>query len=263
MSKCKVIFLGSRDLGYKTLKWLIEDSRFDVVGVCLYPNNGKRFWETDPRELSQQFGIPERSEEDLEKIEFDIGISVNYHKVIKESTLKLANRGFWNIHHSYNLRLRGRNITTHAILRSNIDNIHYHGTTLHKMVTELDAGPIAASQAIPIYPSDTAYSLFLRVNELAFSLFTEWIPRIAFEEVYPYAPPTKGVMMFKAHDLPSRELFPTLTDAEIYDKIRAFDFPGQEPAYIYKDGKKIEVVIYRRDQYQNEIIIGNKKMYTE
>lgn len=262
MAKCKVLFLGSRDLGYQTLKWLIEDHRFDVVGVCLSPNTGKESWETDPRELSKQFAIPEKSEEDLEELEFDIGISVNYHKVIKESTLKLAHRGFWNIHHSYNLRLRGRNTNTHAILRSSTDNIYYHGTTIHKMVAELDAGPIVASQATPIYPTDTAYTLFLRLNELAFSLFKEWIPRIAFEEVYPYAPPTKGVMMFKAADLPSRELYPTLTNDEIYDKVRAFDFPGHEPAYFYKDGKKVELVIYKRDNYQKEITIANRKMYT-
>jgi methionyl-tRNA formyltransferase len=262
MNKSRVVFLGSRDLGYQTLKWLIQDNRFDVVGVCLYPKNGERFWRDDPRELAQKFSIPEKTEKDLERIDFDLGVSVNYHRIINENTLKLARRGFWNIHHSYNLRLRGRNITTHAILRSKEDNIYYHGTTLHKMVATLDSGPIVASQATPVYPNDTAFSLFLRVNEIAYTLFKEWIPRIAFQEVHSYCPPNSGVLMFKAADLPSREVLPSLTEEELYDKVRAFDYPGQEPAYINKDGKKQDLVIYRRDKYQIEINLGNRIYYT-
>jgi methionyl-tRNA formyltransferase len=88
-------------------------------------------------------------------------------KYCAKKFLECAPKGFWNIHHSYNLRLRGRNITTHAIIRSKIDNIYYHGTTIHKMVPQLDAGPIVASEAIEICTNDTAYTLFNKVNKIA------------------------------------------------------------------------------------------------
>ena len=73
-------------------------------------------------------------------LEVDMGLSVNYHRIIDEEILRHCTKGFYNVHHSYNLRLRGRNITTHAILNTVTENIFYHGSTLHLMAPELDSG---------------------------------------------------------------------------------------------------------------------------
>jgi len=54
---------------------------------------------------------------------FDLGISVNYWKIIREPLLSCPVLGFVNVHHSYNLRFRGRNCTTHAIIRARKDNV--------------------------------------------------------------------------------------------------------------------------------------------
>lgn len=260
--KSRIVFLGSRDLGYKALKSLIEDDRFMIVGVGVGPDSEYRNSENDLNSLIKKYKLNIINESDLDNTDFEVGISVNYHKIIKKSVLDLASRGFWNIHHSYNLRLRGRNITTHAILNSKKDQIYYHGTSLHQMVPELDSGPIVASRSVKIESDDTAYTLFTKVDKIALELFKEWIPRIAFEKVYPYDAPNEGVRMFRAKDLPSKEIPRNLTDDEIYDYVRAFDFPGHEPAFMYADGEKVELVVNERENYRKKRIIANKTMFT-
>lgn len=261
--KKHVVFLGDRELGYKSLKWLLEDDRFVIAGLIWVDTPKYSHLKEEVITLAQKYKLELIDESELVNIKFDVGISVNYNKIIDESVLKLASCGFWNMHHSYNLRLRGRNITTHAILNSNKQNIYYHGTTLHKMVPKLDSGGIVASQAVKINSSDTSYTLFKKVDEIAFDLFKEWIPRIAFETVFTYNPPNEGVLIFRDKDLPSKEIPMNLTDDQKYDYVRAFDFPGYDPAYTYISGEKIELVIKERDNYDERIRFGNKDMFTK
>lgn len=262
MEKSRIVFLGSRDLGYRALKWLLEDGRFIVLGVSFALDLSDRFSEKRLLSLVEEYQLNVISQGEIKDIEFDIGISVNHHKVLGKSILELAPRGFWNIHHSYNLRLKGRNITTHAILNAKAEHIQYHGTSLHLMVPELDSGGIAASSSVKIEEEDTAYSLFMKVDDAAFELFKEWIPRIAFEKVYPYEPPNEGIMIFKDKDLPSKEVPNNLLDNDKYDYVRAFDFPKYEPAYIIENGKKIELVVKERENYRKKIIFANRGMFT-
>lgn len=261
--KKRVVFLGDRELGYKSLKWLLEDGRFVIVGLVWVSTPKYSYLKEEVIDLARKYKLDIIDESELANIEFDIGVSVNYNKIIDESILKLALCGFWNIHHSYNLRLRGRNITTHAILNSHKEHIYYHGTTLHKMVPQLDSGGIVASQAVKIDSSDTAYTLFKKVDEIAFDLFKEWIPRIAFETIFTYNPPNEGVLMFRDKDLPSKEIPKNLTDDQKYDYVRAFDFPGYDPAYTCINGEKIELVVNERENYNKRIRFANKDMFTK
>lgn len=185
---------------------------------------------------------------------FDIGLSVNYNQIIPESILQHCKKGFYNIHHSYNMRLRGRNITTHAILNASKDKMFYHVTTLHKMVAKLDAGPIVASRSCTIESSDTAFSLFCKVDGLAYEMIKEWIPRIALQHVELYDAPERGVRYFSNKDLPSREIDIDMSGEDIYDLVRAFDFPGYAPAYMILNDRKVDLVVDKREKY-------NKKIY--
>ncbi|MHA1410724.1 MAG: formyltransferase family protein, partial [Candidatus Odinarchaeia archaeon] len=214
------------------------------------------------RRLIIEYDIKNVDISELYNFNFKIGISVNYNKIISEDVIKLAALRFWNIHHSYNLRLRGRNITTHAILATVKDNIYYHGTTLHQIVPKLDAGPIVASKSTPIYDIDTAYSLFSRLDDIAYELIYNWLPRISFEKVYLYQPPKEGIKYFKKVDLPSKEIPQNISDREFYDYVRAFDFIGHSPAYTILDDKKVELVLFERGDYVFPIKLRGKIFYT-
>lgn len=257
--RVRVLYCASRQLGYQVLRWLVDNShRFEIAAVCLSKSNAPITFNTEIRAFLNEHHIPEKRLCEIGDLEYEIGLSVNYDRIIEKEYLDRAAKGFWNLHHSYNMRLRGRNITTHAILTAKDTNIYYHGTSLHRMIPALDAGPIVASKATTIQDEDTAYTLFCRVDNLAYELITEWFPRICFETVYSYEAPREGVVMYKSKELASREILDIYDDEKAYDFIRAFDFPGFEPAYqsINKGGtsiKKLYVVNPRADFVHTEM----------
>ena len=264
MNKVRIAFAGGRELGIKTLEWLCEQPWADVVTVCTLSETFDPKYYAPMSHLLEKYSIKTCDIDGLKNISFELGLSVNYNKIISPDILDIPSKGFYNVHHSYNLRLKGRNITTHAILCSRYDNIYYHGTTLHKMVPELDAGPIVASYSCPILPDDTAECLFKRVDDLAFDMLKEWLPRVATQTVYCYQPPQEGWHSFKNKDLPSKEAtIDDLSSDGLWDLVRAFDFTGYEPFCIIKEHERIPLVIKRRGEYEREINLLGRVFYTK
>lgn len=234
------------------------------MAVCPIPEEYDSDCAAEMRQVICENRLRECTIKEIIKETVDLGLSVNYHRIIPDDILKQCKKGFYNVHHSYNLRLKGRNITTHAILNSRKEGIYYHGTTLHKMVPELDAGPIVVSYACDINDEDTAYTLFQKVDKLALEMIKEWFPRIALQKVYLYPAPKEGTHSYKEKDLPSKEIPVNLLSAEeIYDYVRAFDFIGKEPAYIINDGVKNRIVLRERDSYRKEIEIKGFHYYSD
>ena len=263
MKRIKIAYGGGRSLEVQVLQWLSSQEEFEVVAVCPVP------YDDDPEYNGQLMSVINANNytvcdvQGLLEYDIDIGLSVNYHRIIKEDILRHCHKGFYNIHHSYNLRLRGRNITTHAILNTLDENIFYHGTTLHMMVPELDAGGIIASCSISIEETDTAYSLFRKTDEMAFQMIKEWLPRIAFETVFPYEPPKGRVHSYRNFELPERRVEESMSLERVDAYIRAFDYPGKEPAFILKGDKRIHLVYNARDQYQKKFEALGKTYYKE
>lgn len=266
MQRVRVLYCASRRLGYQILRWLVDNShQFEIAAVCLSESNAPITYNTEIRAFLIEHNISEIRLCEIGDLEYEVGLSVNYDRIIEKDYLDRAAKGFWNLHHSYNMRLRGRNITTYAILTAKDTNIYYHGTSLHRMIPALDAGPIVASKATTIRDEDSAYTLFCRVDDLAYELITEWFPRICFETVYPYEAPYDGVMMYKSKELVSREILDIYDDEKVYDIIRAFDFPGFEPAYqnINQGGVVIkkQYVINSREDFVHTEMKGKYRVY--
>ena len=233
--KTRVAFLGSRPLGKAVLQFLLSQSDVDVIGMLVRSRTPGDYWKEDPRDLDVRIF---KDEAEMLPETFDLGISVNYWKILKEPVLSHPALGFVNVHHSYNLRLRGRICTTHAIVRARQDNVWHHGSTLHYMANQLDAGQIIASCACPILESDTALTLFQRVEAVSFEMLTEWLPRLWRERVIPYDPPSE-FHEWKSTAVSDKEVNIESDALEVYDKVRAFDFPPLEAPYTYMEGRKV------------------------
>lgn len=264
VEKVKIVFCGGRQLGVDTLEWLCSNYMFNVVAVCPLTKDFDNENYDKIQNIIKKYNIQCCFDiNDLENIQFDIGLSVNYNKILSEKILNLCKIGFYNVHHSYNLRLRGRNITTHAILNARKENIFYHGTTLHLMVPKLDAGGIVASASCNIDENDTANTLFKKVDNLAFDLIKEWLPRIATQNIILYEAPMLNVHYYTNADLPSKEIKKSLSEEETFDFVRAFDFPPFEPAYIMLNNNKVHLVIKKRDVYIKEMHYKDRTYYTD
>lgn len=246
------------------LEWLCGQAEYEVAAICPIPQELDADAHSAIMDLADKYKLRVCEISRIRELDIDIGLSVNYHRIIGEEILDYCRKGFYNVHHSYNLRLRGRNITTHAILNTLAEDVFYHGTTLHKMIPRLDAGPIVASRSVDIACDDTAGSLFQKVDEAALLMIKEWLPRLAFEKVFLYDPPEEGVHSYKNADLPERMLdVNRMSAAEIDAYIRAFDFPGKEPAFFEASEGKVHLVYRERDQYGHEVALKGNIYYTD
>ena len=228
MKKVKVVFLGSRPLGFFALAKLKEIDSIDLVGCVVKKPPENSWWKEDPYYLAQGKIL---SHENLHTIDFDFGVSINYWKIIEPTLIIKPQLGFINIHHSYMLSLRGRDMTTHAIMGARDNNRWYHGTTLHYTDDGLDTGPFIATESCPITEYDTAWSLFNKTEILAKEMIELWLPRILVSRP-PVSTPEKmqpinlrsGGSMKKIDNI-------FIDPLRTYDIVRAYDFNGHyEPA---------------------------------
>jgi methionyl-tRNA formyltransferase len=235
----RVVFLGSRVLGKFALKFLASRNDIDLIGKVVLDDYSNEYWNEDPADISWP---PTIKYEKLSEIDFDLGISVNYWKIVRPPILDKPKMGFYNIHHSYNLMYRGVNINTFAILEARKNNRWYHGTTLHRMAENVDAGDIVSSMSCPITELDTAFTLFCKVEALCRDLIVEWFPRLWSGEV-ALTPPSPKYKTFMRRDMISRHLRADWDALNLYDHVRALTFPPFERPYIIPDDRKVHLTI--------------------
>ncbi len=234
----RVAFLGSRPLGKYALELLHSYDDVEIVAVITKEKHDTAWWDQDPDDLGHKF--PQVDLEDLKSIDFDLGVSINYWKIIDSETINRPKLGFINLHHSHNLYLRGRDMTSHAILNARKSGIWHHGTCLHYTDDGLDTGPVIASLACDIDESDTSWTLFDKTEKIGRELLEEWLPRVLKAKL-PTCKPSENNPIQLRNGL-SREIeLDNKTSLEVYDFVRAFDFNNLfEPAYYIDEfGKKI------------------------
>lgn len=119
----------------------------------------------------------------LRELKPDFIFSFYYRHMLKPEVLACATRGAYNMHGSLLPKYRGRVPVNWAIIHGEYET----GATLHQMVTKPDAGAIAAQQAIPILPDDTAFEVFQKVTVAAELALDRVLPNIVDGSVKLYA----------------------------------------------------------------------------
>ncbi|VVE21899.1 formyltransferase family protein [Pandoraea fibrosis] len=261
MKKIRVAFLGSRPLGYLTLKLLSEIEGVEVVASVVKEPSATAWWNTDPYDIAINKIDNHR---ELNNIDFDFGVSVNYWKIIESELIKKPRLGFVNLHHSYNLCLRGRDMASHAIINARKSHQWYHGTTLHYTDDGLDTGPIISARACEITESETAWTLFNKTDELGRQLLEEWLPRLILARVPSAYPEPNNPLNMKArkNEKYIENIFadPLLT----YDIVRAFDFKlHYDPAYTEIDGREVRLTVDKEFAGREILSVDEKRVVYE
>jgi|SaaInl8_200m_RNA_FD_contig_61_971192_length_5133_multi_4_in_0_out_0_4 methionyl-tRNA formyltransferase len=241
MNKVKVVFLGGRPLGMHSINLLEKMNNIEIVGCVTKEPSKNAWWNQDPHEYVVK-KYPVVTLEDLERMEFDFGISINYWKIIPSSIINKPKLGFINLHHSYNLSYKGRDMTTHVIRCSRKRKQLYHGTTLHYTDDGLDTGPVIASSSCEILESDTAWTLFNKVEKLGEKLLDYWLSKLILSKAPTMKPEHNDDLNFRKNLI--REIDKDLSPIEIYDFVRSLDFNNLfEPAFVVINGEKFYLTI--------------------
>lgn len=247
-----VAFLGSHDLGVDCLDELAETSEIEIEVVVTYPPNEDSWWDGSVYERASALGYPVLTiDEERELLTYDVDylLSVYYPNILGEEFLTHPNELALNLHQAELPRYRGSNVFSHSIMNAREDDYWRHGTTLHVMAEQVDAGDIVDRAFVEITEDDTARTLYEKVEDASLELFEEVLPAIVSGEVHDMRTPQEefdGKRYFYTKDsLDGEKRIPLdhLTDASdrlaVYDTIRALDFPPFEPAYTDLGGKRI------------------------
>ncbi|MFC5973869.1 methionyl-tRNA formyltransferase [Halomarina salina] len=251
-----VAFFGSHPLGETCLARLHDHPDVDVDLVVTYPRDHDGWWDGSVHERALEYGYEVATLDEERRVlehEIDYLLSVYYPNILDGELLDHPERLALNLHQAELPRYRGSNVFSHSILNARADDHWRHGTTLHVMVEDVDAGAVIGRNFAPITEEDTARSLYEKVCEASVDLFEEYLPHIVSGEIDDMGTPQDefdGPRYFHAKDslvdrkeIPAKRLVShdPVVRQDTYDLIRALDFPPFEPAYTTLDGNRIRL----------------------
>lgn len=164
--KLRIVFVGTPEFSVPGLESLVEDGRFEVVGVVCGQDKkvGRKQIVSEPavKEFAKGHNLcvfqPERISDvfsELEQLSIDMIVVIAYGQIIPKKILELPKYGCINVHGSLLPKYRGSSCVQAAI--QNLDK--RTGITIMRMDEKLDTGPIIYQESIEIDNSDTSDSL--------------------------------------------------------------------------------------------------------
>jgi methionyl-tRNA formyltransferase len=156
----KVLLIGEQAAGTRALQLLAQSAarivavmaspaRQDSVG--LWNQAAKLGYVTWPAELVRDPNFATR----VRDAGVDLILNVHSMVVIRREILEAPRLGSFNLHPGPLPRYAGVNSVCWAIYRGETE----HGVTLHKLVPEIDAGPIVCQERVEIDSEDTGLTL--------------------------------------------------------------------------------------------------------
>ena len=234
-----VVYLGSKEIGFRCLKFLFESRKklsINILGV-LTNKKGKRIHKfcTDNKisiiqNLSTYLSIEE---------EVNIAISVQYHKILKKIHIDKAKEITINLHMAPLPEYRGCNQFSYAI----INNDKEFGTTIHKLEESIDGGAIIFEERFKIPQDCWVKELYDITFYKSINLFKNNIHKI-IEGNYKLIPqskliPERGTSLHYRKDIENlKHINLEWPKDKIERYIRATYMPGFEPPYIIIGAKK-------------------------
>lgn len=107
----------------------------------------------------------------LNEYDFDLLVLAGYMRILSEKFINSYRNKIINLHPSLLPKYPG--LHTHQRVLEAKDN--FHGSTIHFVTSELDAGPIIRQESFEIEPSDSTESLIEKVKKLEHKIYPETI----------------------------------------------------------------------------------------
>jgi methionyl-tRNA formyltransferase len=189
----KLVFLGSDPIARPLLDWLMREgsAMARLVAICTQPDRpAGRGRKVEPGPIKQwalAHGVPVRQPENLTDEErawladrqADVALVMAYGHILREAFIATPRLGTLNLHASILPKYRGASPIQTAVARGERET----GVTLMRVVRQLDAGPVADVEHVPIGPLDTAGEVEARLATAAVPLLARTLPRLARGEL--------------------------------------------------------------------------------
>ena len=256
MNNKRIVFMGTPEISASVLEGIIS-SGYNVVAVIAQPDRPvgrkKILMPVPTKEVALRHNIPvyqpvkiRKEYEFVKELKPDVIITLAYGQIVPQGLLDIPSLGCLNLHGSLLPKYRGAAPIQYALM----NNDKVTGMTLMKMVKEMDAGEMYATEEVEIAEDDNSTSLFKKMGEAALRLILRELPTI-FEGKLVGVPQDESLVTFAPSIKPEEEkLDLDKSKEELHGYIRALsDAPG---AYLYLEGLKFK--IYRSKIISDEIL---------
>jgi methionyl-tRNA formyltransferase len=241
MDKKRIVFLGSKPIGYQCFQFLIASKeKLNIEIVALFTQQRKEFGSgADLSALAAEHHIPTLSSLD-DLPECDIIYSVQYHSILKAEHIAQAKQIAVNLHMAPLPEYRGSNQFSFAL----IDGKEEFGTTIHQMDAKIDHGDIIFQKRFPIPRNCWAFQLYELTYEASLKLFCQTLGHIVSGNFrcVPQADliASKGSSLHYRHEIVDlKRIDLSWEEEKIKLHIRATTMPGFEPPYCEVNKRKI------------------------
>jgi len=182
----RLVFMGSDPLAVPLLDWFAGPgaSVVELVGVVTGPDrpsgrgqsvrpNGVKAW-TEGRALAvlQPEKLDPAAYAAVSALRPDVSLVVAYGKILRDDFIAIPRLGTLNLHASLLPRYRGASPIQTAVACADAET----GMSLMRIVRELDAGPVADTERVPIGPLDTAAEVEAKLARAAVPLIARAFP---------------------------------------------------------------------------------------
>jgi methionyl-tRNA formyltransferase len=184
-----LVFLGSDPIALPLLDWLAGEgsSIARVTAVFTQPDrpvgrgqkvaaNGVKIWA-----LARGLPVyqPEKITEDvhgqLAALRPDVSLVMAYGHILRQDFIDTPRLGTLNLHASLLPKYRGASPIQTAVANGE----HETGVSLMRIVRQLDAGPVADVERVPVAPHDTALEIERKLASACVPLLARTLPQLA------------------------------------------------------------------------------------
>lgn len=226
----KIVFFGTPDIGLKSLEYLYNSDKIDVLAVVTQPDKPagrghklqmspikkfaveKNIPVFQPKSIRKEFDIQEK----LKKLEPDFFVTFAFGQILSQEVLDIPKYETINLHASLLPRYRGANPIQRAIINGDKE------TGICTMITELglDCGDICQKLVIPISDTMNCEELWNEIAEKSPKMIEDTLERLKNKTLTPQKQCEDGVCM--ANKLTKEECLIdwTKTNIEIHNLIR-------------------------------------------
>lgn len=242
----RILFIGSKQLGFRVLKALHAHSPAAFVGVLtLDDRDDSRSVFSSIDDFCNAASLPlevakdrRQADEAIARFGPDLCIVVGWYWLLSKAILDSVPGGFIGIHNSLLPAYRGGS----PLVWQMINGEARAGFSIFSFTPGMDDGPIWAQDSVPITGTDYVSDVLSKIEDRAVALFTEQLQKIILGSA---AAKEQGVLgeSYCAQRLPcDGKIDWTRPAAKIYDFIRAqsepypgaFTFLGEQKVTVWR-----------------------------
>jgi len=249
VSKVRVCFLGTPEFAVTSLKALLADDHYEVVGVVTQPDrpSGRKLQLTPSpvKALAQMHGLKVVAPESLKKNPLivdeirtwgaEVGVVVAFGQILTEDFMSSFQFGCVNVHGSILPKWRGAAPIQRSLEAGDLET----GVTLQKMVKKLDAGDIIGIRKVQVSDDMEAMGLHDVLADLGADLLRVELMDYVRGNLAPVPQDESQVTIAPKIDKSECLLDWKLSGRALWGKVRGFTYgPG---TYTTLAGKKLKI----------------------